>query len=422
MEIKDNMDRAIRKKHPFIRYKYYIIAGLLFLALFIYMIISASGPKRLRYDLEKLEVSEVQQSKFLEYLDAEGMVLPILTIRLNTLEGGIVERIVSEDGSMLAQGDTILLLSNPELVREIDDNRDELEKKRISYRENLLEMERKSSQLKRQSLETVYKMQRLGKQYALDQEEYTIGIRSKAQLEVSSDEYHLNEKTTELLLNELKQDSLMSLIQRDLMKNDMEREEKRFRRSAERMDHLVVRAPIAGQLSFVSVIPGERIGLGTSVGELKVVDQFKLHTKISEYYIDRIFLGLPATVIYQGERYPLKISRINPEIKDRQFAVDLVFSDRKPDNIRIGKNYRIQVELGSPEDALVISKGNFFQSTGGQWIFKLNESKTKAVKIPVSIGRQNPQQYEITGGLKAGELVIVSGYDNFGDSEEIVLK
>ncbi len=418
----DRMDRVIPKKHPVLRYKYYILAGIAFLILLIFVIFSAAGPKKLRYEVDKLGISEVEQSKFLEYLDTEGVVLPILTIRLNALEGGIVDRIVSDDGDMLKLGDTILVLTNPELIRTIDDDRDDLEKKRITHRENLLEMERKSSQLKRQSLETVYKMDRLGKQYALDQEEYNIGIKSKAQLEVASDEYQLNEKTTKLLLEEMKHDSLMNVIQKDLMKNDLDREEKRFRRSAERLDNLIVRAPIAGQLSFVSVIPGERINLGSAVGELKVIDQFKLNTKISEYYIDRVTVGLPATIIYQGEKYPLKISKINPEIKDRQFSVDFVFTDLQPENIRIGKNYRIQLELGSPEDALVISKGNFFQTTGGQWIFKLNESGTKATKVPVSIGRQNPQQYEITGGLKSGDKVIVAGYDNFGDAEEIILK
>lgn len=418
----DRMDRVIPKKHPVLRYKYYILAGIAFLILLIFVIFSAAGPKKLRYEVDKLGISEVEQSKFLEYLDTEGVVLPILTIRLNALEGGIVDRIVSDDGDMLKLGDTILVLTNPELIRTIDDDRDDLEKKRITHRENLLEMERKSSQLKRQSLETVYKMDRLGKQYALDQEEYNIGIKSKAQLEVASDEYQLNEKTTKLLLEEMKHDSLMNVIQKDLMKNDLDREEKRFRRSAERLDNLIVRAPIAGQLSFVSVIPGERINLGSAVGELKVIDQFKLNTKISEYYIDRVTVGLPATIIYQGEKYPLKISKINPEIKDRQFSVDFVFTDLQPENIRIGKNYRIQIELGSPEDALVISKGNFFQTTGGQWIFKLNESGTKATKVPVSIGRQNPQQYEITGGLKSGDKVIVAGYDNFGDAEEIILK
>lgn len=153
-----------------------------------------------------------------------------------------------------------------------------------------------------------------------------------------------------------------------------------------------------------------------------MLDQFKIHTSLSEYYIDRITTGLPATVNYQDEKYPLKITRVVPEVKDRTFDVDLVFCEKMPDNVRIGKSYRVQVELGQPEDAVVIPKGNFFQYTGGQWIYKLDESGNRAVKVPITVGRQNPRQYEIIEGLKAGDRVITSGYDTFGDAEELILK
>ncbi len=416
------MDIAVKKKHPMLKYKYYIIAGIVFLAFLIYVIISALGPRKLRYDVNKVEIADVKQSKFLEYLDTEGVVQPILTVKLNASENGTVERIVADDGSMLEKGDTILVLQNLDLIRFIEDEHDNLEKQKITYQEKQLEMQRKSSQLKRQTMETTYKLDRLSKQYNLDQEEYKIGIKSKAELGVATDEYDFNKKNTSLLLDELRHDSLMNLIQTDLMKNDLVREEKSFTRSRERLDNLIVRAPVTGQLSFVSVIPGERVSAGSSIGELKVIEEFKIHTKISEYYIDRITTGLPAVVIYQGQKYPLRITKINPEIKDRQFEIDLVFTDEKPENVRIGKNFRIQIELGQPEDALVINKGNFFQTTGGQWVFKLNGSGTKAIKTQVSIGRQNPLQYEILEGLKAGDKVIVTGYDNFGEAEEIILK
>ena len=415
------MDVPIKKKPFWVKYRFYILGGIIFLGFLIYVIISGIGPRKIRYKKENIEIAEVKQDKFLEYVDVEGIVQPKLTIKLNAMENGTVARIVAEEGSMLRQGDTILILNNPELIRSIEDEKDELEKQQITFDEKKLELEQKSSQLKRQTLETKYQLDRLSKQYNLDQEEFKIGIRSKAQLEVSSDEYNFNQKKTEMLLEELKQDSLTNNIQTQLMRNDLTREEKRFVRSRERLDNLIVRAPLSGQLSFVNVILGERVSAGSSIGELKIIDQFKIHTTISEYYIDRITLGLPATVVYQDKKYPLKITKINPEVKDRQFEVDLVFAGEQPENIRIGKTYRIQIELGQPEDALVISKGNFFQSTGGQWIFKLNHSGDKALKTPISIGRQNPQQYEILNGLKPGDQVIITGYDNFGDAEEVVL-
>ena len=152
------------------------------------------------------------------------------------------------------------------------------------------------------------------------------------------------------------------------------------------------------------------------------IDEENLHTSLSEYYIDRITTGLPATVNYQGKKYPLKITKVVPEVKDRMFDVDLVFTGDMPDNVRVGKSFRVQIELGQPERALIIPRGNFYQSTGGQWIYKVNASKTKAIRVPLSIGRQNPQQYEITEGLQTGDWVITTGYDTFGDAEELILK
>jgi len=416
------MDIQLKKKHPLVKYKYYIFTSVVIVGFLIYLLIITSGPQRLRYDRDKLEIAEVKQDKFLEYLDVEGIVQPRLTIKLNGYESGTVERIVAEEGSLLKKGDTILILSNPELLRTVEEERDELEKQQITYREKQIQMERKTSELKRQSLEMTYNMERLSKENELNQEEYKIGIKSKAQFEVSADEFAFKQENTKLSQDELRHDSLLNLIQTDLMQSDLRREQKRFEKIRDRLDDLIVRAPVDGQLSFINAILGERISAGMNIGELKVIDQIKMSTRISEYYIDRIVVGLPATITYQGEKYPLKITKINPEIRDRQFDVDFVFIDKPLDNIRIGKSYRIQIELEQPEDALVVSKGNFFQSTGGQWIFKLNETGDKAIKTSISIGRQNPKQYEVLDGLSPGDRVIISGYDNFGEAGEIVIK
>jgi len=416
------MDKPIKKKHPIIRYKYYIVSGVIFTVFLIYVIIASAGPRRLRYDADKLTIAEVQHGKFLEYLDVEGIVQPILTVKLNALESGTVVRIVADDGDMLTQGDTILILRNPELVRLIDDERDDLEKKRITFGEREIQMQRRTSELKRQTIQTTYNLRRIGKQYELSKKEYELGATHKAQLDLAEEEFEFNKVNTEMLMDELRHDSLMNAIQITLMQNDFNREQRRFERNRERLDNLIVRAPITGQLSYVSVIAGERVSAGNSIGELKVIDQFKITTRVSEFYIDRITPGLPATITWQNQKYALKITKVNPEIRDRQFAIDLVFVAEHPENMRIGKNYRIQIELEQPEDAIVMSKGSFFQATGGQWIFRLNEAGDKATKVNISIGRQNPQQYELLDGLKPGDRVIVSGYDNFGDAEEIVLR
>ena len=403
------MDIKIEKKPWYIRHRYYLLGGTAFVIFLIYVISLSFGPRKLRIETDNIQIAEVKNDKFMEYVDVEGLVQPILTIKINTREAGSVERIIGEEGTMMEKGDSILVLSNPDLLRSIEDQRDEWEKQRITYKEKEIEMEQKSLTLKQQTLQTQYEMNRLG-------------IKSKAQLEVSEDEYNYKLQNSALQMESLRHDSAVTLIRKDLLKNDLEREQKKFTRSLERMNNLVVTAPIAGQLSFVKVTPGQQVASGESIAEIKVLDQYKIHTSLSEYYIDRITTGLPATINYQGKRYPLKITKVVPEVKDRMFDVDLIFTGEMPDNVRVGKSFRVQIELGQPEQAIVIPRGNFYQATGGQWIYKLNASKTKAIRVPLSIGRQNPQQYEITDGLQPGDWVITTGYDTFGDAEELILR
>lgn len=414
------MDIQLKKKPWYVRYRYRIIGAIVLFVLIVYVIILASGPRRLIVKLDDIQVSVAENADFMEYVDVEGIVQPIMTIIVNTRESGNVHRIVAEEGRLMKQGDTILTLVNPDLMREIEDQRDEWEKQSFSYREKELEMEQKSLTLRQQTLEAEYELNKISKSFSLEKEEYAMGIRSKAQLEVSEDEFKYKTESTRLKLQSLKSDSAMTDIRKELLRNDRDREFKKLKRSHERVEDLVVRAPVDGQLSFVKVTPGQQVSSGENIAEVKVLDQFKIHTSLSEYYIDRVTTGLPAAITYQGQKYMLKVTKVVPEVKDRTFEVDLVFVDDMPENVRLGKSFRVQIELGQPEKALVISRGNFYQQTGGRWIYKLNADKTKAVKVPVSIGRQNPMQYEITEGLQPGDCVITSGYDNFGEAEELV--
>ena len=414
------MDFKIEKKPWYIRYRYYLMAGAAFMVFLIYVISLSLGPRKLRIESENIQIAEVKNGKFMEYVDVEGLVQPILTIKVNTRENGSVERIVNEEGATLKKGDTILVLSNPELMREIEDQRDEWENQRYSYKEREIEMEQKSLTLKQQALQAQYEMSRLQKNFGLEKEEYQMGIKSKAQLEVSEDEYNYNIQKTALQMESLRHDSAMTVVRKELLRNERERGQKKYLRSMERLDGLVVRAPIDGQLSYVNATPGQQVGSNTNIAEIKVLDAFKVHAQLSEYYIDRISTGLPATINYQGKRYPLKITKVVPEVKDRMFDVDLVFTGEMPENVRVGKSFRVQIELGQPEDALVMPRGNFYQATGGQWIYKVVGDK--AIRVPLTIGRQNPQQYEVTEGLQAGDKVILTGYDTFGEAEELILK
>ena len=417
------MDIQLEKKPWYIRYRYYLLGGAAFLALLVYVIVLSAGPRRLRVSMDDIQICEVKNDKFLEYVDVEGLVQPILTILVNAGEAGSVQRIVAEEGSLLRQGDTILVLDNPELLRDIEDQRDEWEKQLFTYREKEIEMEQQRITLQKQALQTEYELEKLRKTFELDKEEYRMGVKSKAQLDVAEAEYRFKLETARLERESLRHDSVANLIRRDLLRTDLERERKKFERARRRLDGLVVKAPVGGQLSFVKVVPGQQVSATENLAEVKVLDQYKIHTALSEYYIDRVTTGLPAAITYQGRRYPLRVSKVVPEVKDRTFDVDLVFTtDSLPDNLRVGKSFRVQIELGQPEEALVIRRGDFYQATAGQWIYKLNADRTRARRVPLGIGRQNPQQYEVTDGLQPGDWVITTGYENFGEAEELVIK
>lgn len=417
-----SMDKALPKRSVWQKYKYYILGGTAFIAFLVYVLLTVSGGRKLRVNSERIVIADVTEAPFLDYVDAEGIIQPILTIKLNALESGMVQQIVAEEGTMLHQGDTIMILQNPELERTIEEQQAEWESQRILYQEKRLEMEQKSLLLKQQTLQAEYELSRLEKDYALGIEEFNMGVKSKAQLDVQHEEYIYKTKNTALQLEGLRHDSAATILRRELMNNDLERARKNTTHAGKRMDNLVVRAPISGQLSFLNVTLGQQVRQSENIGEIKVMDNFKIRTQLSEYYIDRVMVGLPASVTYQGEKYPLKVSKVVPEVRDRQFQVELIFTEEKPDNVRIGKSYRIQVELDQPDNAIIIPRGDFFQVTGGQWIYKVNSSGDKAIRTPITVGRQNPVQYEIIGGLEPGEKVITTGYANFGDADELIIK
>lgn len=416
------MDIQLKKKSWYIRYRYHIMMGTAFLVLVVYVCLLAFSPRQLKIDTENYEIAEAKEMPFMEYVDVEGLVQPIQTVQLNAQESGFVERLVAEEGAMLHAGDTILILSNPELLRTIDDEQAEWENQQRNYREQEIEMEQKSITLRQQALDAAHQMSALDKSLRQSREEYRMGIKSRAELDVVEEDYDYQHRKTQLQMQSLRHDSVATHLKREMVRANREASSRKLSRSAGRTHHLVVRAAVAGQLSFLNVTLGQQVSAGSSIGEIKVLTEYKVRTSLSEYYIDRITTGLPANIQYQDKKYPLRISKVVPEVKDRSFACDLVFTADKPSNIRLGKSYRVQIELGQPETTLTIPHGNFSQVTSGHWLYRLSPDGKTARKVDIEIGRQNPQQYEIVSGLKPGDKVLVTGYDKFGDVEELVVK
>lgn len=349
------MDIKKQPKPWYIRYRYPILSGAAGIAILVYalFLIVTSGTRRV--DPDSVVIAEVKKAPFWEYVDVEGLVHPYKTIQVNAMENGFVERVVAEEGAMLQQGDTILVLQNPELYHSIDDEQDAWSSKLRNCQEQEIEMTQKTINLRQQALDAQHQMASLKKSLKQSREEYRMGIKSKAELEVAEEDYEYQRQKVLLQMQNLKHDSVSTRLKREMIAANRMEANKKLLRMKGRTQQLVVRAPVSGQLSYLGVTQGQQVSSGASIGQIKVMSQFKLQISLAEYYIDRVIAGLPAHIEYDGHQFPLRISRVIPEVKDHQFVCELTFSGKTPANIRLGKSYRVLLELGKPEQALVIS-------------------------------------------------------------------
>lgn len=416
------MDIKLPPRPWYRRYLVHIVSGTALVALLVYTIVLALSPLRRSISKERVRIAEVVEVPFLEFVEVEGLVHPVMTIQLNALENGYVERIVCDEGAMLKQGDTIIVLSNPDLLRTIDEEREQWEKNNRNLHEQEIQMEQKSIDLRLQTLELKYQITALERKLTQSREEFAMGIKSRAELDiVEAENEHLHNKLM-LQMQSLGHDSATTVLRRQMIVADREAAQRRLQNAQRRTEGLVVRAPCDGLLGHISLIIGQQVSAGSKIGELKIMDQYKVSTQLSEYYVERIHAGLPATIVQKQDTFPLRISRVVPEVKERKFAVDLLFNGATPDNIRLGKSYRVKVELGQPEPAVVIPRGDFYQKSSGEWIFLIDGETGIARRVPIEVGRQNPEQFEVLKGLKPGDRVITSGYDRIGDAEEVIIE
>ena len=415
------MDVKLPPKKWYVKYRIHIVAGILAAGLIGMLIKVSTGPKIIRINSDSVQTATVQSGEFSEYVNAEGTLQPIQTIKVYTREGGFVESVLVQDGALVHKGDTLMILSDPELQRTIETARESWRKQNRTYRTSMIEMDQRRLSLAQSILQTKYELKRLEKEHNLAQEEFRMGIRSRAQLDVADEEYNYKMETVRLQLESRRQDSVLNAIRQEALQDELAEAQRQLRKTEERLNDLIVTAPADGQLSGLSLEPSQRISSGTAIADIKRMDQFRMRLSINEFYIDKITVGQPATITYEKKNYPMTISSTVPEIKGGSFDVYLVFTDSIPDNARIGKSYQARIEMGGQAQSIIVPKGNFYNYTHGSWVFKVNAQHTHAVRVPVSIGRQNPRHFEILEGLEPGDEIIITGYDRISVADEVVL-
>ncbi|WP_461641494.1 efflux RND transporter periplasmic adaptor subunit [Labilibaculum euxinus] len=416
-----SMDRKIEVKKGFKTKHIYILLGVIFLGLLVWMLLSSST-STYRTELDKLTITEVSQAEFKDYISIIGTVEPKTTIYLDVEEGGkVVEKLIDE-GELVKKGDVIIRLINNDLKLQILNTESSLAYQANELRNTLINMEQQKISNKQQILSIDSDIIRQKRQYEQNQLLFEKGFISKEVYLRSKEDYDLSLQDRQLRYQRMVQDSIFRENQKTQMNSSLNNMKQNLEMVRERLENLNIKAPADGQLGSLDIEIGQSINRGERIGQLHILNNFKVLAEVDEHYIDRVRRELSASMQRNDQEFILKTKKVYPEVRDGRFKVDLIFDGKSPENLRTGQTYHIKLELGQAVEATLLSRGGFFQSTGGQWVFVLDESGRFATKRNIKIGRQNSQYFEVLEGLQTGEKVITSSYDTFGDNERIDFK
>jgi len=416
------MDKKIEKKRGLKRKHIFTGIGVLGLLYLVGMLVFGSSASTYRATKENMSIATVISGDFDDYINISGQVKPISTYYLHAYEGGrIIEKFL-EEGALVKKGDTIMKLENRGLHMEILNVEADFVSKQNDLRQTKFNFESDLVISETNKIEAQYLLRKAKRNYEQEQYMFDRNLISREDYTEAKENYQLAKKKMEVSLIKSKQDSLAKLNTIKDLDADLERMKRTLEMVYERLDNLNVKAPVAGQLAMLQGEPGQQVAAGNPVAQIHDLSDYKIESWIDEHYIDRVTAFLKGRITKNDSTYELQIKKIYPEVKEGKFKVDMHFSGAKPALIRNGQSYYINLELGDPEKALLIPKGAFFQSSGGQWVYVLDPAEEYAYRRNVKIGKQNPKYYEVLEGLEVGEKVIISGYEAFGDNYRLVLK
>ena len=417
------MDRKIAKKPLYKKRNFQlgVGGGIIFLILII-LIISDTGSK-LNVEKEKITISEVREGDFQEFIPVTGNIMPITTVFLDAVQGGAVEKKFVEEGTNLKKGDKILKLSNTNLQLSA------LQQEALTYqqindaRNSRLSIEQNSISLKRNLLAVQLTFLKERRNYNREKALWEKKLTSQEIFEQTQDNYFNSIEQKKLAEENFQKDSLKSASQLVQIDESIQRLQENLGLIRESIENLTIKAPISGQLTALNAEIGQSKSVGERLGQIDVLDGFRVRADIDEFYIARVNTGQEGSVDINRKAYRLVVKKVYPEVSNGRFQVDMVFKDDKaPVKLRRGQTLQIRLELGDLTKTLLLSRGGFYQKTGGQWVFVVEQSGSNAVKRNIKLGRQNPNYFEVLDGLKPGEKVVTSSYDTYGDIDKLVLK
>lgn len=416
------MDRTIEKKKwpP----KKIAVAGsiALFALAIVYVFFFKIKGSTLNVQADRLTVAAAERKPFQEYIPVIGEVTPTTSVYLDAMEGGRVEEIFLQAGAMVAQGDRILRLANTNLLLDIMWREAELFQQSNNLRNTRLSMEQYQLTLKKELASVENQLQQQARLYERYKKLWEDKLISSHEYETARDQYEFLKKSKDLTIESQTKETEFRESQIASLEDSLNRMKGNLEITKSKQENLTLRAPISGHLTAMSAEVGQSLQPGQRIGQVDVLDGFKIRVPIDEHFISRISEGLKGKFDFGGKEHNLVIKKKYPEVKDGRFEVDMNFPDKEAEGITRGQSLQIRLELGDAGEALVIPRGGFFQTTGGNWIFVLDKSGKRAVRREIKLGRKNADVYEVLEGLEPGEKVITSSYEDFGDNKRLNLK
>ena len=416
------MDRVIEKK-KWTTKKVLTILGIAgIVALIAGSYYATSGKAKLNVEKERITISEIKEGIFQETIPVNGVVLPITSIYLDAQEGGRVEEKYVEDGAIMKKGEPILRLSNTDLLMTL------MSQQNTVYN-TLTQMQINSNNAQQN---TVTKLNQMADVESLLKEAerlYKLNKELFDQKVIGSQEYQQSEINYRYLLDKqkltrqiLEQDSISRLQQSKQDKQSYEGSQNALAIMQKKVGDLIVRAPVDGQLTSLDAEIGQNKNKGERLGQLDVLSGFKVRVDVDEHYISRIYPGQRGRFTFADSTYYLEIKKVYTQVTAGRFQVDMEFVDKAPKGIRRGQTLQTLLALSDERKSVLLSRGGFYQKTGGNWIFKVSDDGTRAYKVDIRLGNQNQDYYEVLEGLKPGDKVVTSSYENYGNMEELVIK
>tara|TARA_R110002096_G_scaffold74101_2_gene175872 strand:- start:124448 stop:125701 length:1254 start_codon:yes stop_codon:yes gene_type:complete len=394
---------------------------LLVFGLFNIFLFNGSGGTH-RLDRERIRTAKVLKGIFDDVIPIQGNAEPVESFFLDAIEGGTVQEVYVEAGVEVKKGDSLLKLSNTNLLLDFMNRETQIVEQINNLRNTRIQMELNERNIKEQVLDIEQELSRMERQFKIDTALIRSEAISKQQYEDSRSRYDYLKKKRKLLASSYEKDFLYRQQQVGRIDKSIEMMERNLLAITDNLKNLTVRAPISGQLTSFDAEIGESKNRGENLGRIDVLEAYRVSSNIDEHYLGKVKIGQRGSFSMAGNSYKLEVTKVFPEVSNNQFEVELVFIDTIPAGIRRGQSLNIRLALSNSVPALLLPRGGFYSNTAGKWVYVLNQESGKAYKREIELGRQNPDYFELKNGLDEGEEVIISSYDNYSDFETIILQ